>query len=389
MHSVPTVLLAMDKTRAASIKILRGIAAYLRLNGPWKIHTTPPFYQQTGNPQHPLQLIVEHMDGIITYITEDVQVHKIIASRIPAVVIPLKKCTPKLSNITEHWSQTAKIAADHLLGLGLKHFAFYAGSDDLLWASERRKHFCSAIRKAGFDVCIYLSPSPSASRSWDNQMSVLVDWLTALPKPIGILAWNDECGQDLIDGCIAANIRVPDEVAVLGMDNDELVCDLSPVPLSSIVFNHEKVGYEAASLLHEMIKQKKTIRRDIPIQPLYIVTRRSTDILKIDDDDLAVAIKFIRDNTGRNLTVKEVVDHLCVSQRTLQKKFRKFQVRPLHDEIRFHRIERVCRMLEETNLSVSQIAAVLDFSEVSDLNRCFKKIKRLTPLAYRKKYARL
>lgn len=389
MHSVPTVLLAMDKTRAASTKILRGIAAYLRHNGPWKIHTAPPFYQQTAKHQNPLQLSGHHIDGIITHITEDPQVRKILASNLPAVVIPIKKYVPELSNITEQWAQTAKMAADHLLGLGLKHFAFYSGSDDLLWSSQRRKHFCAVIQKAGFEVSTYLSPSPIAANSWDTQMPLLVDWLNALPKPIGILAWNDERGQDLIDGCIAANIRVPDEVAVLGMDNDELVCDLSPVPLSSIVFNHEKVGYEAASLLHKMIKQKKIIRRDLPIQPLYIVTRRSTDILKIDDDDLAAAIKFIRDNTGRNLTVKEVVDHLCVSQRTLQKKFRKFQARPLHDEIRFHRVERICRMLEETNLSVSQIAAMLDFSEVSDLNRCFKKIKSLTPLAYRKKYARL
>lgn len=388
MPSVPTILLTLDKSRAASTKILHGIAAYSRHHGPWKIYTTPPFYQQTDKHLDLLKIPYDSIDGIITHITDDSQIRKICAANLPAVVVPMKRSVPEFSNITENWTQTGKLAADYLLGLGLKHFAFYSGPDSFLWSIKRGKSFGSRIRKAGFKVHNYRLPVTKGVDAWDGEISYLIRWLKSLPKPVGIVAWNDERGQNIIDACIAANIRVPDEIAILGMDNDELVCDLCPVPLSSIVFNHERVGYEAAALLHQMIKQK-IIRNNIHLKPLYVAARKSTDIMQIEDEDIADAIKFIKDNAGRNLTVREVVNQLSISQRTIQKKFRKYRNRPLHDEIRFRRVERVCRMLEETNLSVSEIANTLDFSEVSDLNRCFRKMKGSTPLAYRKKYGRI
>lgn len=389
MSVVPAILLALDKSRVANTKILRGIAAYSRYHGPWKIYTAPPFYQRTDPRQNAMEIPYAKMDGIITHITDSSQVKKIRSANLPAVVIPMKQNIPEFSTITEDWKQTAKMAADYLLDLGLKHFGFYSGPDNLLWSLNRKMSFGDRVRKVGYKVDYYHPAAAPEKDAWNSEISSLTHWLQSLPKPVGIVAWNDERGQNIIDACVAASIRVPDEVAILGMDNDELVCDLCPVPLSSIVFNHEKVGYEAAALLHRMIKQKKIIRNNIYLRPLYVAGRKSTDIMQIDDQDVVKAIQYIQDNTGQNLTVKEVVDQLSVSQRTIQKKFKKIRNRSLHDEIRSQRVERVCRMLEETNLSVSEIANMLDFSEVSDLNRCFRKIKGSAPLVYRRKYGRV
>jgi LacI family transcriptional regulator len=389
MPSVPAVLLTLEKSRACDIKMLHGIAAYSRHHGPWKIYTTPPSFEQHDKSCNLIEMPYDKIDGIITHIADNAQVKKIRAANLPAVVIPIKRNVSGIPNITENWMQTAEVAFKYLSDLGLKHFAFYSGPEDFLWSFKREKSFCARVRKAGFKAHNYSLPAAIKNCAWDNKISYLINWLKSLPKPIGVVTWNDERGQNIIDACMAANIQVPDEVAVLGMDNDELICDLCPIPLSSIVFNHEKVGYEAAALLHQMIKQKKIIRKNIFHRALYVVARKSTDIKQIEDKEIVRILKFIKENTGRNLTVKEVVSQLSISQRTIQKKFKKIRNRSLHDEIRFQRIERVCRMLEETNLLVSEIAVMLNFSEVSDLNRCFRKMKSSTPLAYRRKYGHI
>ncbi len=376
------IFLGLDEARIASRKILRGISNYSKNNGPWRIFFQPPFYKM-HNKINNLK-IPNGVDGIITYVTDTRQVETLKKTNLPVVVIPLKKLVTGLPNITENSDKAVSMAMDYFLSLGLENFAYFSGVKDWYWSVQRANSFCNNLKTAGYNVYCYKPPKAKYLQVWDKELPYVAKWLRSLPKPIGILAWNDERGRDIIEACVAEDIAVPDEVAVLGMDNDELVCDLSLVPLSSISFNHENIGYEAASLLHTMMKEKRIICKNLSIEALHIIPRESTDILKIKDKDVVAAIKYIRANTNRFLQVKEVADYLSISSRTLQKKFKKYRNHSLHYEIMQHRIERVCKLLEQTNMMLYQIANRLGFSEVSALSRSFKKIKGMSPLRYRK-----
>jgi LacI family transcriptional regulator len=203
------------------------------------------------------------------------------------------------------------------------------------------------------------------------------------------MACNDDRGQYVLEACQIAGLRVPDDVAVIGVDNDDLICDLTVPPLSSIALNHEKAGYQAAQLLDEMMAGKKVDSKTIiPLESSHIVIRQSTDVLAIEDHELAEAVRFIRGHSREAIQVSDVVESVAVSRRVLERRFREVLKRSVHDEIARARVEHACRMLVETNLSVSQIAQHLGYPSDKHIARHFRKEKGMTPRQYRKKFGR-
>ena len=207
-----------------------------------------------------------------------------------------------------------------------------------------------------------------------------------MPKPVGLMACNDDLSREVAQACIMAGLRVPDEVAILGVDNDELVCNLTLPPLTSILLNHEIIGYEAGKQLDRLMSGKKASEHTLFVKPIHIEKRQSTNILAIKDEDVVSAIRFIRNNSDRQISVVDVVNETTLSTRVLQSRFRKILDRSIHEEIRRVRIERFCKMLLETNLSIYQIAMDLDFRDVNHVARAFRKEKGMTPLRYRNKF---
>ncbi|UCF42835.1 MAG: DNA-binding transcriptional regulator, partial [Planctomycetota bacterium] len=277
-----------------------------------------------------------------------------------------------------------QMAAEHLLDRGLKHFA-YCGFDDIFWSVERSETFSKRIAEAGFKTHFYKRPKSRVKQLWKTEQLIMADWLKSLPKPVGLMACNDDRGQQVIDACKIAGLNMPDNVAIIAVDNDELVCGLTDPTLSSVNLNFERAGYESAELLDKLIAGKvKTMGRQIIVRSTHVVTRQSTDILAIDDPLISAALRFIRRNAKKDIQISDVVEAVATSRRTLQQRFRKLMHRSLHDEIMRVRVELVARLLVETNLSVSEIAIRLNYASPEHISRSFKRIKGLTPLAYRK-----
>jgi LacI family transcriptional regulator len=280
-----------------------------------------------------------------------------------------------------------KMAAEHLLDRGFKNFA-YCGFEDMFGARSRGESFRRRITEAGFRTHVYKKPKPRGRRSWEDEQVFMADWLKSLPKPVGLMTCTDDRSQDVVEASKIAGVHVPEDLAIIGVDNDELVCELSSPPLSSIALNTQRSGYEAAELLDKLMSRKriKMANQTIVVHPTHIVTRQSTDILAIEDRDVVAAVRFIRRNAREMIQVDDVVDTVAVSRRSLEQRFRRELGCSVLAEIKRARIDQVARMLVETNLSVSQIALALGYSGVENIARYFRSEKGMSPLAYRKLY---
>lgn len=388
MPKIPKVILLIENSRAYGRDLLRGIARYSRLYGPWSFYMEPPFYLESGGRIR--RLNVSHLrelnaDGIIMRDTGKPE--QIAAMGIPTIIASaIKEQMPDITTIRTDDARIGKSGAEHLLERGFRNFG-YCGFDDMSWSRKRRDSFVNSIAQAGFKTKVYRQPNSRSKRVWENEQNLVADWLKSLPKPVGLMVCNDDRGRQVIETCNVARLAVPDEIAVIGVDNDRLVCELSNPPLSSIALNVERAGYEAAELLDKMIAgQKKKTAHTITVSPTHTVTRQSTDILTIDDPLVSAALRFVRRNAKKDIQISDVVDAVATSRRTLQQRFRKLMRRSLHDEIMLARVELVAQLLVETNVSVSEIAARLNYASPEHISRSFYRIKGLTPLAYRKKY---
>jgi LacI family transcriptional regulator len=278
------------------------------------------------------------------------------------------------------------MAFDHLVDCGLRNFAFYGSpARKYRYDDERRDEFKRTVEQAGFPCHVY-HDSHDALRSgdWRLRQQQLGDWVSQLPKPIGILSCHDEQGQALLDACRARQIVVPDQVAVLGVDNDPYFCNLSIPPLSSIDLNTQKIGYDAAAMLDRMMNSGSTSYPATVLPPRYVVTRQSTDMLAVDDHDVLAAIRFIRSHACAGITIDDVLKQVAVSRSTLNRRFRDVFGRSPKYEIVRTQIERARTLLIETNLSVASIATRCGFSEAKYFYDVFHRRVGTTPREFRK-----
>ena len=214
-------------------------------------------------------------------------------------------------------------------------------------------------------------------------------WLKDLPKPVGIFACNDDRGQHVLEVCKLINLKVPEEVAVLGVDNDPLICELEDPPLASIALNVESAGFAAAKLLDRLINKKKIVGKQIMVKPSHVVQRQSSDILAVDDSEVASAIKYIKNNARNKILVKDIVGTTGISRRTLEKRFQKTVHRSIYNEIQQVRVELISKLLIETDLPISQITALFNFTDVEHVSRFFKREKGIGLREFRKHHKSL
>ena len=366
VHRIPRVILILETSRFFGRKFLLGIAKYARLHGHWSFYTEP-----NGFVSNLPELRDWHADGIIM---RDIKAsEQVLSLKIPTVLVPHNhESHPEIPSVKTNGEAISKMAADHLFDRGLRNFA-YCGFDDSSWSLERQNYFEKLINARGYTLSIFQQPRCSAKRRWETDQTLMADWLGKLTKPVGIMACNDDRGQHVLEACKIEQLRVPEEVAVIGVDNDDLICDLCDPPLSSVALDTENAGYEAAKLLDNLMKGNKEVDNTIWVEPTYVQTRYSTDIVATEDKDLANAISFIRDNFRRNIRVKDVVESTMLSRRCLELRFRKRLSRSIIAEIRRTRVEYISKMLVETDLSISEIAYGLGFSSVEHISRYFQR----------------
>jgi LacI family transcriptional regulator len=324
-------------------------------------------------------------NGIIMRDTRNLE--EILSVGLPTIIATaIKGRIPGLPCILTDDAAIGKMAAEHLLHRGFRQFAYCGFGNMPPWCQRRRDSFSKRVSEVGYKASIYRPPKSPDEYSWEKEQDYIGQWLKKLPKPVGLMACNDDRGRHVTEACKITGLHIPEEIAIIGADNDELVCEMSNPPLSSIALNAQKGGYKAAELLDKMMSENSITDKEIVIQPTHIVTRRSSDILAIEDQEVAAAVRFIREHARNPIQVSDVVSAAALSRRGLEKRFRKILGRSMHDEIRRCRIEQIAQMLVQTNLTISQIATTLGYSGIEKISRYFRREKGVGPLAYRKQY---
>ena len=383
MPDARRVVLLINPSREYTRGILSGIAKYARLHSSWTFYRPLEYREPRFRQKLPSVLKALRPDGIL--MREPLHADDIIRIGVPVLSFPYKReCIPGIANAVADHVAVGTMAAEHLLERGFRHFA-YCGFDDWWWSQRRREGFRQRIEAEGLLVHAYRLPQAKSRRTWSKEIVAITDWLKGLPKPVGLMASNDDRAELVIEACKMADLSVPDEVAVLGVDNDRTVCELSSPPLSSVALNLGKAGYNAAALLDRMMATGPKATETVYIEPIHVVTRLSTDVLAVDDHEVAAALRYIRRHAKQNTSVASVVANCGASRRVLEKRFRGILGHTIHDEISRVRTELVTAMLTETQMPISEIARELAFPDVAHLSRYFRRATGLSPLQYRKR----
>jgi len=382
------VLLAIGSSRGSERGILRGIARYSRFHGPWILYREVPFYRKppySSEPKHTgtsTRLPDGDIDGLIGFVANSAQLRKLIPPGLPAVVLPIEDKTTNRCRIVEEDNVVGRIAAEHFLERGFTRFAF-CGYDRMYWSRVRQEGFIQHLAKKGYTVYLCDFGKLPAGTSPQTEQALIAGWLKSLPKPIGLLACNDDRAQQVFEANKTAGMHVPDDVAILGVDNDDMICELTNPPLSSIAMNFEQVGYEAAVQLDRQVQGKKASHMDIYVRPTHIHTRLSTDAVAVEDPVVAKGLRFIRDHAPDIQSVGEVVEVTASSRRLLERHFRQTIGVSIYKEIQRVRIERACEMLVATDWSLGDIAERCGFSNPIHLSVAFKRQMKVAPGQYR------
>ncbi|HEX6891238.1 MAG TPA: DNA-binding transcriptional regulator [Chryseolinea sp.] len=380
------LILLSDFSEEYGKNLLRGITRYSKDHGPWTFCKMPAYYRETIGIDGILRWAKEwEADGIIGQFYNDEEVKKFTRAGIPVIAQDFKERFTDIPNITGAYHETGKLAAEYFLKKGFKNFAFY-GFNNIVWSRERAEGFEERIQEAGYSVHNYKLKESTTTDLWYYKPSAVSEWLKSLPKPIALMTCDDNQGHHITEAARHAGIRIPDEIAVLGVDNDEMICDLSDPALSSIELDTEKGGYEAARLMEKMIKNKVLSSPDVIVKPTQVVTRHSTDVFASKDKYVVNALKYIHGNLDKNLKVDQVLREVPLSRRSLEKRFMLTTGYPVYEYIYNQRIEKFTQKLLETDMTIFEIALDLGLSDSKNIARQFKQIKGVTPMEYRKKH---
>ncbi len=382
----PKVALLVETSRGYGRDFLRGVMLYARLHGPWGFYVTPGDFVQALP-----RMRSWGGTGIIARVETPEVARAILASRLPTIALGLsdEQLRPdnplaRLSEFVSDSRGAGRMAAEHLLERGFRHYA-YVGAADRVWSGRRQGSFSERIREGGFEPRVYSAPRTRRAAAWEREQPALARWLGGLPRPVGVMACNDDRGREVLEACRDAGLRVPEEIAVVGVDNDELLCELADPPLSSVALNAEAGGYRAAALLDRMMRGQSRTPQRLLVEALHVVTRRSTDIVALDDPEVAAALHFIQDHANEPIAVSDIVEEVLISRRALELRFRKATGRTILAEIRRVRLERASRLLVETEHPISRVAEASGFGRASYLAQAFRQAFGATPARYRRR----
>jgi LacI family transcriptional regulator len=376
-RKIPKIILLVESSRATGRALLCGIARYAHDHGPWSFNWEPRGLEQSWP-----RLRNAEADGVIVRDIENMDA--VLSRAVPTVIVGHQRQElPNQVNVVTDSEMIGQLAADHLLSCGFRNFAF-CGFEGSPWSEQRCESFSKRVLKAGFSVDSFLvSNSKPGGR---NSRKPLQSWLKKLNRPLGLMPCNDELGLMILETCHQAGLRVPDDVAVIGADNDDVVCGLADPPLSSIAINFECAGYESARVLDSLMRGDKLAPSRIVVAATHVVARRSTDIVAVEDSHLAKALTFIRDHSKQWISVSDVARAVGLSRRALENRFRANLNRSTQNVIRQARIDQIARLLMETNLPVAKIAEETGFEDVCHVARYFRAVKGVTPLVYRRRF---
>lgn len=373
------VALLIETSNAYGRGLLRGVRAYNHEHGEWSTYLGE---QRRGEPA-PQWLSRWKGDGVIARLENPAIAAAVQALRCPVVDVSAARVLPELPYVETDDRAIALAAAEHLLARGFARFA-YCGQPTFFWSNNRERYFCERITQAGFEISVFPDFQQALDNlSWDEEQTAIEKWLRRLPKPVGVMACYDMRGRQVLDACRHLHLDVPDQVAVIGVDNDELICEMSDPPLSSVVPDAAGAGYEAARLLNRLMRGRRVEARGHLLPPVGVVTRRSTESFGVDDPDVSLAARLIREQACRGVKVADLVARTNISRRILESRFKKLLGRTPHEEIIRIQIERVKELLSHTDLALSTIADRAGFKHLEYMSVAFKRETGRSPGDYR------
>jgi len=360
--------------------VIRGIADYAQNHGHWHLLIDPRDHEQRSALPD-----LWSGDGIIARIGSRMQLDHIRERAVPTVNIDtLFEGLDGVYDVVTDDTQRAEMAFAHLRDRGFEHFAYFA-PPSRHYSTKRGREFISVVNREGYE-CSEYRPGYRVGRKigWEEQQRRVSGWLDSLPFPVAIFTVDAQRGRQLAEICHIRQIRVPDQVAILAGDTDELMCDVSAPPLSSVSVAGQRIGYEAMTLLDSLIQGEERSREPRKIPPEGVISRQSTDILAIDDETVVRALRFIRAHASQDIVVKDILREIPVSRRFLEIQFRNYLGRSPAEEIRRVRLEKGCELLARSTMSISEIATACGFANATRFGVAFRKRFGQTPLAYRK-----
>jgi LacI family transcriptional regulator len=340
-------------------------------------------------------------DGIICQIYDDRLAKVYRESRKPIVELFEDRPKTEFPRILPDDVATGELAARHFLERGFRHFAYF-GAPWMLWSREREAGFLGAIEKAfraraesgraddsrpftfsNFDSRV--GTEAAFGRSHERLAAEMATWLRSLPRPLALFVANDSWGFELLQAVREIGLQVPEDIAVLGVDDEELLCEIAHPPLSSIRIGAEQIGRMAVSLLDQLLRRKRAPAHIPRVAPIEVVTRQSTDVLAVDDADVAAALRHIRQNAVKGLSVKQLLEEVPVNRRTLERRFISVLGHTPLEEIRRIRMERA-KVLLQTDLPIYEVASQCGFATPEYMATSFLQAMGMTPTAYRRQF---
>lgn len=381
------VLLLFDYSSEFSRGLLRGLINYSKEYGYWIFYRLPSYYKSLYGKEGIINWAREwKADAIIAqWDTEGKTLLKDLD--IPVVLQNYRERSDYFSNLTGSYEDTGTMAAQYFVKKRFKNFAFY-GKKGVVWSEERAKGYKNEIEKNGGNFYLFETASLS-EEEWGVSHEELDKWLLSLPKPIAIFACDDTFALQISQICTINNIKIPDEIALLGVDNDEMICNLSDPPISSIMLDTEKGGYEAARLLHQMVKERRNVPFNIVVKPVRIILRKSTERFVVLNPHVRTVVEFIEKNHITLHSIEELVGLVPLSRRILEIKFKEEMGISIYQYIIRCRIEHVANLLITTNKTLFDIVLQSGFNDCKNISRIFKKFKNCTPYEYRQQFSEL
>jgi len=377
-----------DFTEAFPHKLLRGILGYARTHQQWVVCRMPPsFKKQHGLEGVLLWALKWKADVIIAQFENtdnvDIFTEKGIIPIAQDYVRPFKN----ISNITSDYIRTGAIAAEFFLNNGFRHFAFY-GYKDVVWSDERCNGYRSEIIKAGLGHNFYGYHKQNLEDLWFYDSEPVVEWLQSLPKPVAVFACDDNQGNKLAEICKMNGFRVPEDISILGVDNDETMCSMTDPPLSSVRLDIEKAGYQVAEMVESIMKDRSLRPYDIFIPPVKVVERSSTSLLVTEDNVVLDALKYIHQNVQKSITVSDILKKVPLSRRLLEIRFRNVTGKSIHKYIIDLRVDRFSRQILESDRQIGEIASSFYDVDYNNLCRSFRQKFGVSPKEYRRLFFR-
>jgi LacI family transcriptional regulator len=356
--------------------VLQGLARYSRLHGPWELNLNP----KSADGKTPLRKD-SNIDGVVLLLSNRRQVSQVRRWNLPVVNLSSRFPEEDFAHVSNDGTSMAKLAIEHFVERGFRNFAFCDLNDGSVYRRRRFEEQLTARKLS----CHVFKVDSLRRNEWilGRDRPKLESWLQQLPKPIGILAHNDIRGMQLVDACRRLNIAVPDEVAVLGVDNEMPNCEMCYPPLSSIATDSEGIGFEAGALLDQMMNGKRPDPLRVLIPPLGVVVRQSTDVTATSDPHVAKAVRYIREHATDGIDVSAVVRHVSISRTALDKRFLNALGHTPHEEIVRIRLKRASELLAETDLSLESIAGRCGFHHGEYLGAVFLRQFNQTPGEFR------